>query len=134
MNFTKTTSYSLKILGFMAENQKDTASASHIHEALGIPYPYLRQLMQTLSEKGFIKSEKGRNGGFLLLRKPEEIFLIEIVEAMEGTSSLDRCMMGVSDCRLQEKCALHEPWVKIKTELLGLLKNTSLNNLVSTVK
>jgi|WetSurMetagenome_2_1015567.scaffolds.fasta_scaffold03922_3 Rrf2 family protein len=130
MNLTKTTSYSLKILSYMAEAPADTISASHIHDVLGIPYSYLRQLMQMLSDKGFISSEKGRNGGFKLIDNPSEIYLIEIVEAIEGTESLERCMMGVAECRLQEKCALHEPWLKIKNEFLDVLKNTSLKSLI----
>ena len=129
MNLTKTTSYSLKILSFLADSHEETSSASHLHDVLNIPYSYLRQLMQMLSEKGFITGEKGRNGGFKLSRNPGEIFLIEIVEAIEGTESLSRCMMGVADCSMETKCALHEPWIKIKNEFLDVLKNTSLRNL-----
>lgn len=131
MNFTKTTSYSLKILGFMAENEKDILSANRIHKSLGIPYSYLRQLLNTLSDKGFIVGEKGRNGGFLLKRNPEKIFLIEVVESIEGTESFERCMMGFTDCRLQNKCALHESWIKFRTELLQVLGSTSLHDLIT---
>jgi Rrf2 family protein len=129
MNFTKTTSYSLQILTFMAEHEKDTISANHLHQDLGIPYSYLRQLLLALAEKGLIKSRKGRNGGFILRKNSAEIYLIEIIEAMEGTGSFDRCMMGISDCHRKEKCALHNIWTSIKTEVLTMLNKTSLADL-----
>jgi Rrf2 family protein len=130
MNFTKTTSYSLKILSFMAENENNTVSASHLHMNLGIPYSYLRQLLSDLGEKGFIKSEKGRNGGYYLTRNSTEIYLIEIVEATEGIGSFDWCLMGVTDCRLSEKCALHELWSGVKRDILTMLNKTSLADLL----
>jgi Rrf2 family protein len=114
----------------MAEHENDTMSASHIHQNLDIPYSYLRQLLFTLAEKGFIKSEKGRNGGFILNRKSEDIYLIEIIEAIEGTSSFDRCMMGITDCRLTKKCALHNLWTSIKKDVLDMLNKTSLADLI----
>lgn len=130
MNFTKTTSYSLKVLSFMAEYEKDTISASHLNKNLAIPYSYLRQLLFTLAEKGFIRSEKGRNGGFSLTRNSGDIFLIEIIEAIEGTNSFDRCMMGITDCRRVKKCALHNLWSGIRKDVLGMLNRTSLADLV----
>jgi Rrf2 family protein len=130
MNFTKTTSYSLKVLSFMAEYENVVMSASQVHQDLDIPYSYLRQLLFTLAEKGFIKSEKGRNGGFVLNRKSEDIFLIEIIEAIEGTGSFDRCMMGITDCRLTKKCALHNLWAGIKRDVLDMLNKTSLADLI----
>jgi Rrf2 family protein len=130
MNFTKTTSYSLKVLSFMAEYEKDTISASHLNKNLGIPYSYLRQLLFTLAEKGFIRSEKGRNGGFRLTRNSDDIYLIEIIEAIEGTGSFDRCMMGITDCRQARKCALHNLWSGIRKDVLDMLNKTSLADLV----
>ena len=79
MNFSKTASYSLNILSYMANHEEDQLSASILHENLDIPYPYLRQVLSNLSKSGFIRSVRGRSGGFIFSRKKEEIYLADII-------------------------------------------------------
>jgi Rrf2 family protein len=126
MNFTRTTSYSLRILNFIACRGGEIVSAASLHESLDIPYSYMRQVLSHLSDKGFITGGKGRNGGYRLSRDAKSIYLSEIVEKTEGLDSFNRCLMGVDNCTLIEKCALHNTWVKVKSELLNVLNMTNL--------
>ncbi len=68
MNFSKTASYSLNILSYMAINENVPMSAAVLHEKLSIPYPYLRQILTTLAKNDFIGSTRGRGGGFRFSR------------------------------------------------------------------
>lgn len=129
MNFTFTTSYSLRILNFIASNSEGNISASRLHENLDIPYSYVRQILSDLADKGFIKGGKGRNGGYQLKRDAADIRLIEIIEKTEGLESFDRCLMGVKECSLIERCALHNVWLGMKSEFLNVLNNTTLKEL-----
>ena len=61
MNFSKTTSYAISVLSFMARHQGEMYSAKKLHEILEIPWPYLRQLLTSLSKSGFLKGTRGRN-------------------------------------------------------------------------
>ncbi len=58
MNFSKTASYSLNILSFMAINCENQMSAAYLTKKLKIPYPYLRQILSDLSKSGFIHSTR----------------------------------------------------------------------------
>ena len=129
MNFSKTTSYALTVLNFMAEHDNQIFSAKILHEKLGIPWQYLRQLLTSLSKDGFISSTQGRNGGFRLKRSPEQITLADIVDAVEGLNVMNTCIMGFKECPFDYKCAMHETWEGTRDEILRVLKNTTLASL-----
>ncbi|WP_204139641.1 Rrf2 family transcriptional regulator [Halomicronema sp. CCY15110] len=49
-----------------------------------IPDRYLEQLLATLRRAGFVKSQRGAKGGYLLARSPWQITLYEIISCIEG--------------------------------------------------
>lgn len=133
MNFTKTTSYSLNVLSYMAEHESDRMSATYLHRKLNIPYSYLRSILGNLSRNGLINGINGRNGGFMLSREKSAIFLADIIEATEGLDSINTCIMGFSKCPFNYGCFMHPIWTKMRTDILNILKKTSLADLL-TVK
>ncbi|MCK5137590.1 MAG: Rrf2 family transcriptional regulator [Bacteroidales bacterium] len=129
MNFSKTTSYALSTLSFMADHEGGKFSAKLLHKKLKIPWPYLRQLLTSLSKSGFIKSVQGRNGGFLLQRSADQITLAEIVDAVEGLDILGTCIMGFNKCPFNHTCAMHETWETTRKSIVNILSNTTLDQL-----
>jgi Rrf2 family protein len=129
MNFSKTTSYALSTLSFLADHKEEKFSAKDLHKALDIPWPYLRQLLTNLSKSGFILSVQGRNGGFLLQKSPGEITLAEIVDSVEGLDVLGTCIMGFQHCPFDHTCAMHDTWIKTREGILNVLRNTTLAQL-----
>ena len=129
MNFSKTASYSLNILSYMAVNVDFKMSATLLNKKLGIPYPYLRQILSGLSKNGFISSTKGRNGGFILSRPAENIFLYDIIEATDGTEGFSRCILGFTECPFNDHCAMHPVWEETRENLIAVLKGTSLKSI-----
>ena len=129
MNFSKTTSYALSTLSFLADHKGDKYSAKKLHEELEIPWPYLRQLLTDLSKNGFIKSIQGRNGGFLLQKSANDITLAEIVDSVEGLNVFGTCIMGFNKCPFDQTCAMHEAWMSTRESILSVLRNTTLSQL-----
>lgn len=130
MNFNKTTAYSLKVLDFMARHLKERMSASFLNKKLNIPYSYLRQILGDLSKHGFIRGYKGRNGGFVLAKDTADIYLSDIIDSSEGLDSFERCIMGYARCPFNNPCPLHKAWSEARNEIMGILKSTSLNELL----
>lgn len=126
MNFSKTASYSLNILSYMATHEEASMSASHLHEKLTIPYPYLRQILTNLSKKGFIQSSRGRRGGFTFRKEIKNIFLADIIEATDGLESLNRCILGFRECPFNSECSMHTVWETTRSNIIKVLKKTSL--------
>jgi len=131
MNFSKTASYSLNVLSYMAKHEDKRMSAAFLHEKLAIPYPYIRQVLKMLSRKGFIKSTLGRRGGFSFSRKKGEIFLSEIIEATDGMESMNKCILGFRECPFNNECPLHPVWVETRNNVFKILKETSLADVLT---
>jgi Rrf2 family protein len=126
MHFSKTTSYAISVLSFLADHASERFSAKTLHKELEIPWPYLRQLLTSLSKSGFIKSVQGRNGGFQLQKPADQITLAKIVDSVEGLDVFGTCIMGFQKCPFNHTCAMHEVWADTRTSILNVLNNTSL--------
>lgn len=129
MNFSKTTAYALQILDFLARNEKGQYSAADMHRRLKIPRQYLRQLLTSLSKRGFIRSARGRRGGFALSRESSSISIAEIIDAVEGLDTFNRCIIGLSECPFNGVCAMHDAWQAARAGMADVLRSTTLADL-----
>jgi Rrf2 family transcriptional regulator, iron-sulfur cluster assembly transcription factor len=129
MILNKTTRYALTILGFMATRDEEMYSAEFLFEQLNIPRRYLRRLLTHLSGHGFIRSTKGRNGGFVFAKPPKEISFLNIIDALEEPGAMQTCLLGFSCCIIDKPCAMHDQWIEAQTKMTDTLANTSLADL-----
>jgi Rrf2 family iron-sulfur cluster assembly transcriptional regulator len=129
MNFSKTASYSLNILSYMATHEEENLSAKFLNEKLDIPYPYLRQILKNLSRNGFIQSTRGRSGGFAFSKKTDDITLADIIESTDGLENLNQCILGFKSCPFNNECTMHDVWASTRAGILKVLKETSLADL-----
>ncbi len=126
--FSKTAQYTFRILIFMAKDPNALFSATHIHEETGIPYKYLTMLLTKLAKSEVLKATRGRNGGFLLNQNTDEIFLVDILDAIDE-NNCSNCALGESVCNENSPCSLHESYVLPKQVLEEMLNTTSLDQL-----
>lgn len=71
-----------------------------------IPVSFLGKIFQSLARGKLVKSSRGSGGGFMLVRSPETITALEVIEAVEGPVSLTRCLDEDSGCEHAGGCAL----------------------------
>ena len=131
MILSKTSEYAVRILVYMAANNEEKYSAKFLYEQLNIPYKYLTKLMTDLAKRGCIKSIQGRNGGFKIAKKLNEITLASIVEAVEGVDSMGGCILGFDECSNDNPCAMHAFWEKNKASILHIFESTTLKDLAN---
>ncbi|VEB97549.1 HTH-type transcriptional repressor NsrR [Cedecea lapagei] len=62
-----------------------------IAELQGVPYDYLGKIFTRLSRAGLVISSEGKGGGFTLSRPPDQISVLDIVEAIDGEKSIFDC-------------------------------------------
>jgi len=91
-----------------------------------VPRTFASQILSDLVRGGLAVSRAGREGGYRLSRPPEEISVLEVVEAAEGPLRAERCALGEGPCRWEDVCPLHETWTQATSQLAGLLSGTSL--------
>jgi Rrf2 family protein len=130
MNLNKTTSYALKVLVYMSENTNKQFSATTLNKNLKIPHHYLRTILTNLTKYDFIISFQGRSGGFKLAKQSNEIFISDIITALEGFNILNTCIVGFEKCPFDDKCPLHEQWQTTRNNVLKILRSTSLADLI----
>jgi Rrf2 family protein len=80
----------------------------------GVSESYLLKHMQALTKAGICESVPGPAGGYRLARKPREITLLDIVEAIEGTEPAFRCdeirqrgPTALDPCTYTVQCGIH---------------------------
>jgi len=85
MKLTRASSYALHALAYMASQKKDQPTASHvIAEKRRIPERFLLKVLKPLVSAQLLTSVKGPNGGYRLARAPQEISVLDVLEAVEG--------------------------------------------------
>src|SRR5215217_6832497 len=94
---------------------------------MALPASYTPQVLRGLAE-----ARAGRDGGYRLTRPPGEVALLEVVEAAEGTFTLERCILRGGPCRWEQACAVHAAWSAAMQACRDSLRRTTLADLVRT--
>lgn len=100
-----------------------------IAEEMDLPLRYTPQILVLLARSGLAEARAGRDGGYRLSRPPEEISLLEVVEAAEGELTSTRCTLRGGPCRWDDRCAVHDAWVAARTAFTDKLRSTTLGEI-----
>ena len=87
---------------------------------------YLEQLILNLKTAGLVKSIRGAKGGFILGRPAEEITLLEIFKASEGSLSIVECLEDISFCKRSKTCVSRDLWLEMKKAMEEILNRWTL--------
>ena len=93
-----------------------------IAREMQIPKSFLAKILQKLTRASLVKSFRGVKGGFQLARLPEEISLLDVVEAVEGELSMNVCALDQTLCGRSKACPVHPAWVEIRKDFRKILK------------
>ncbi|ACK42544.1 RrF2 family transcriptional regulator [Dictyoglomus turgidum] len=119
--------YGLRALIYIAKNQKEEnpVSVRKIAEAEEIPLRYLERIMRILSQKGYVRAEVGAEGGYYLSMLPENIKILDVVEALEGRINLVDCLHGIK-CKRMAYCPTRPLWMEMTKSLKETLAKYTL--------
>lgn len=104
-------------------------SLADISGRQNISLSYLEQLFAKLRRNQLVKSVRGPGGGYRLSRDGNEIFVAEIIDAVNEAVDATGCG-GTSDCQKGEVCLTHHLWCDLSKQIHGFLSHISLANLV----
>jgi len=100
-----------------------------IARAQFVPKEYLAKIIQKLAQAGIIKTHRGVGGGISLARPPEEITLLDVIEAIEGPVALNSCFIRLGECPRESNCAVHEELEHIGKTLASMFANLNFGQL-----
>jgi len=131
---TRDTDYSIRALTYIARNKDRIVSVTELVKELDIPKPFLRKILQLLSTSGVLKSYKGKNGGFELARKPEKIYLLDLMGIFQGKFKLSECLFKKKICPNQISCKLREQLDSLEELVENKVKEITLASLLNLDK
>lgn len=83
LSFSKSILVVIFISDKIRQGQYEFLSTKSISEILNVPKPTLVKILQSLSVAGIIETREGKQGGIRLLKKPSEITILDVLNAME---------------------------------------------------
>ena len=95
---------------------------------------YLEQIIIPLKKAHYIESVRGRKGGHILSRPPEEITVGEIVALLEDSSSLVECVKDSEVCERADCCPTRLLWKEAYEAMFDRLEAITLADLVERAK
>lgn len=130
IRLTKAGEYGLRAVRYLVENEGETRiSIGDISENKKIPEPFLRKLFKPLVQHGIINSTRGVSGGVRLSRAPDEITVLEVVEALEGPLALNECLLDDAACEFLSECGMHDVWDEAQAAMAKVLRSKNLTHL-----
>ena len=130
MKLNTTSQYAIRIMEFISKDTDKLYHAKNISTQLSIPYKYLTKIMTQLTNAELIQSIRGREGGYSLIKKPSDIRIIEILDAVKESMNEKNCLLGTGLCNKVKKCALHDAWEKPKKSIIDMFFDTTLADII----
>jgi Rrf2 family protein len=133
---SKKAKYAIKALIFLAKNVgKSPLPVSKISELEKIPKKYLEVILLDLRNAGYLFSKKGVDGGYILNKQPEEIFLVGVVRLMDGPIARVSCASAYhyhscDECLDEATCSIKKVYLKIREEELKILSDISIKDMI----
>jgi Rrf2 family protein len=104
---------------------------SQVAAAENLPESYLAKIFQDLARSRLLMSHRGAKGGFSLVSNPQEINLLQIIEAVEGPIAIAPCLDTREGCERVELCEIFGVLDSAQAQMVSILENTTLADLVT---
>ncbi len=130
MQITRQADYATRAILYLARVGKgERIATSLVAKEQKIPPSFLAKIISQLSVAGLLHTSRGAHGGISLAREPEQITLLEVIEAIDGPIQLNMCIEQHGACVFEENCPLQPVWHNVQSELVGRLRNTNFRQL-----
>ena len=133
--FNKETEYALRGLVYIKlQNLKERRPGTlEIAQEIEAPPFYTAKILQRLVRSGFLKSLKGKGGGFFFDPDKPDLPLINLISATEGDRSFSGCGFGLKQCDSENPCPLHEKYADVRESINKLISEETVQSLAEKV-
>jgi Rrf2 family protein len=104
--FSKTVEYALRAVAHLAYEAPNARTTEQISDATRVKPSYLSKVLQALSRGGIVKSQRGVGGGITLAKRPDELTILEVVNAVDPIQRIRTCPLGLKTHGVR-LCPLH---------------------------
>ncbi|MEJ2013812.1 MAG: Rrf2 family transcriptional regulator [Anaerolineales bacterium] len=132
MQITRQADYAVRAVLYLAGlNNGRRAPTSEIAREQRIPPSFLAKIVSQLSVAGVVQTSRGARGGVALARSPQDISLLEVIEAIDGPIMLNECVDDPSACFFGQDCPVQGVWCDAQSNLVRKLRATDFHVLAT---
>ncbi|HEY8947526.1 MAG TPA: Rrf2 family transcriptional regulator [Rhizomicrobium sp.] len=130
--------YALHALIVLAEHDgEEPMMIADIAEEAGVPRKFLEQILLELRKRGILRSLRGRSGGYLLAKPPNEISFADIIRVTDGPLALAPCVSVTAyhrceDCEDEKTCAIRKVLLAARDATAEILESRTLASAVGS--
>lgn len=104
--FSQTVEYAMRAVLALAAGDGSPMTTRQIAEIMKVPQSYLSKVLQSLVRGGLVFSSRGLKGGFVLVRSPDEITLLQILDCVNTLQRIESCPLDL-ESHSSALCPLH---------------------------
>ncbi len=134
MRLTLHTDYALRVLIQTAIADGKLITINDIAESFDISKQHLMKVVNDLSQKGYLDTVRGRNGGIRLRRPPRDINVGQVVRDTEDKLDVIGCLERRGYCRIERVCVLRGALQDATAAFLAVLDGYTLADLIRPQK
>lgn len=101
-------------------------SAKDISDMTKAPYDVMARVLQVLSSRGILRVEYGVSGGYHLSKNLTDVSVLELIEILEGSKELTKCLGSDQDCELIGQCSILSPIKLLNQKIKNFYQSISL--------
>ena len=103
---SQTAEYALRAVASLVSDHGRPKTTQQIATATRVPLPYLPKVIQALARAGLVHSRRGLHGGVSLVRDPETLSIIKVIQAVDPMQRITTCPLGL-EAHGTQLCPLH---------------------------
>jgi len=128
---TQFAEYAISAVVLLAEEGAQRQTAHQIAARIGAPASCLLVSLRELVRHGIVSSKRGRHGGFELVRSPDTLSILDILEATKSPCErITSCPLGLQE-HGQQLCRLHRRLDDVVGEVEHMLAKTTIADLLT---
>jgi len=123
--------YALRMLLDLAEHQGGFISLKEIAERQNISKQYLEQIVSLLNTSNILRTNRGKQGGYMLAKQPSECTVREILRITEGNLAPVTCLEeDVNYCEKATFCKTLPMWTGLQKVIDDYLGGVTLQDML----
>jgi len=110
---------------------QQTVSAKDIAEKIHAPFEVTARVLQVMASKGILKAEYGTQGGYHLAKNLDEVSVLDLIETIESSTELTKCLGSENECDLATKCTIVSPITTLNKKIQNFYKSISISEVLN---
>ena len=131
LEITRRADLAVRAMALLADGRQ--LKSTDLADGLEATPGFVPQVIGPLVKAGWVRSEPGPSGGYLIAVPPEQVSVLDVIEAVDGPTDTGQCVVAALPCGRSAPCALHSAWAHAREELMQSLRSIPVAQLATNV-